>query len=108
VIKVPCWKIIRDREAEELIEKNYENTIVKKVDREELGELLLIKLVEDSVRLAEHPSVENAADLLDSLEEWLKLQGASLEELLEITRDKRAKEGRYTGYVVIWLDREKC
>ncbi len=108
MIKVPCWKIIRDREAEELIEKNYENTIVKKVDREELGELLLIKLVEDSVRLAEHPSVENAADLLDSLEEWLKLQGASLEELLEITRDKRAKEGRYTGYVVIWLDREKC
>ncbi len=108
MIRVPCWKIVRDKEAEHFLEEPSENIIVKKIDREELEKLILIKLVEDSVKLAEEPSLENAADLVGSLEEWLSLRGTSIEKLLEIARDKRDREGRYSGYIVVWIDRDSC
>jgi predicted house-cleaning noncanonical NTP pyrophosphatase (MazG superfamily) len=100
-----CWKLVRDRIAEEV--RGEPGVRVFRVSGEQLDALLRAKIVEEALELAESGSVEEAADLLEALYEWLGLRGISLRVVEDVRARKREEKGGFSGgYVVVWLDRD--
>ena len=104
---VPCWKLVRDGVAREV--EGSGNVVVLRFSGEGLERLLRVKLVEEAMEFAESGSVEEAADVLEVLLEWLRLRGLGLEDLLRVAEGKRVRRGGFSGgFVVVWLDRDSC
>jgi len=102
-----CWKLVRDGVAEEL--RGRPGVRVVRVSGELLEGLLRAKIVEEAMELAESGSLEEAADLVEALEAWLRLRGLGGGELERARVEKRARRGGFeAGWLVFWLDRDSC
>ncbi len=104
---LPCWKLVRDGVARRLSGSG--NVVLKRIEREQLRELLRVKIVEEALEFAESGSVEELADLFEAVTEWLRLAGMSLRELEALAEAKRREEGGFSeGWVAFWKDRDAC
>jgi len=102
-----CWKLVRDGVGREL--EGQGGVAVYRVSGGELEALLRAKIVEEAMELAESGSLEEVADLLEALREWLSLRGLALEDALRAADEKRRQRGGFSGgYVAVWLNREVC
>lgn len=102
-----CWKLVRDRIGEELARSG--GAYVIRVGGGELEALLRAKVVEEAMEFAESGRLEEAADLLDALLDWLSLRGEGLERVEELRRKKRAERGGFLGgYVAVWREGGPC
>ncbi|NOZ88763.1 MAG: nucleoside triphosphate pyrophosphohydrolase [Crenarchaeota archaeon] len=101
---MPCWKLVRDRIAEKL--RGQPGVHLARAGEGELEPLLRAKIVEEAMELAETGSLEEAADLLEALEAWLRLRGSSLDEARRLAAEKRRRRGGFDGgWVAVW---ENC
>ena len=95
-----CWKLIRDRLADELRARGV--PVWRIEDPEELRAALVAKLFEEAYELAKargREALEEAADLLEALLALLRLEGFGLEELLAARDAKRRERGGFdAGY----------
>ena len=103
---MPCWKLVRDRVVEEV--SGSSNVVVLRVSGSDFEALLRAKIVEEAVELARSGSVEEAADLLEVFSAWLRVRGLRLEDVARLAEAKRRSRGGFSGYVVVWLDRDEC
>lgn len=102
-----CWKLVRDRVGEELAGAG--GVRVLRVGGGELEALLRAKIVEEAMELAAGGDVEEAADLLEALYEWLRVRGVDVGVVEEARLRKRRERGGFGGgYVVVWEGREVC
>ena len=102
-----CWKLVRDRVGEELARSG--EARVLRVSGEELEALLRAKVVEEAMEFAESGRLEEAADLLDALVDWLRLRGVGLDRVEELRRRKRGERGGFLGgYVAVWSRDGPC
>ena len=97
-----CWKLVRDKIGAEL-ELEGRSRRAAPGERERL---ILAKIIEEAWELAENPSLEEAGDLLEALESWLRLRGWSLEDAARAAREKRAVKGGFNEFYVGLVD--KC
>ncbi len=102
-----CWKLVRDRIPEKISER--EDVLVVQYTGEDKEAVLLAKIVEEAAELAATSSLEEAADLLEALHEWLKTKNYGWEDLERARKKKRELLGGFEkGYVVFWLNRDRC
>ena len=102
-----CWKLVRDGVVEGLSGRR--GVRVFRVGGDVLEGLLRAKIVEEAMELAESGSLEEAADLLEALYEWLRVRGVGLEEVEKARREKRARLGGFGGgFVVVWEEGGPC
>ncbi len=80
-----------------------------RASRDVLEVLLRLKVVEEALEFAESGSVEEAADIVEALSEWLRVKGLRWSDVEEARRVKRERVGGFSGgYVVVWSDRDEC
>ena len=104
---MPCWKLVRDRVVGEV--SGSSGVFVFRVEGSDFEGLLRAKIVEEAMELAASGSVEEAADLLEALYEWLRVKGVSLEDVEALRKMKKAMRGGFSGgYVVVLVDRDEC
>ncbi len=106
-----CWKLVRDRVPLEL--KGRDNIVVRRVEGSELITALKAKIVEEALELIcatqRDRIIEEAADLLEALEEYLRIVGVDLNEVQRVKIEKKERLGGFReGLVVYWLDRDTC
>jgi len=103
-----CWKLVRDRVGEELL-RSGGGVRVLRVGGEDLERLLRAKIVEEAMELAEGGELEEAADLLEALYEWLRVRGVEPGRVEELRLAKKRERGGFgAGFVAVWLDRDVC
>ncbi len=96
-------KLVRDRIGEEM---EASGRPVRRAEPGEVEELLLDKIVEEALELKGSRDPWEAADLLEALLSWARLRGMSLEDILRLASEKRARRGGFTRYYVALLCRE--
>ncbi|KSW11746.1 hypothetical protein CF15_02720 [Pyrodictium occultum] len=102
-----CWKLVRDGVAREL--EGRSDVVLYRVSGSVLEALLRAKVVEEALEFAGSGSLEEAADLLEALREWLRVRGVGWEELEGVAGEKRRRRGGFSGgFVAIWPGRDAC
>ncbi|MEB3765769.1 MAG: nucleoside triphosphate pyrophosphohydrolase [Desulfurococcales archaeon] len=93
-----CTKLVRDK-IPEIISRG---EIKFLLDKNEIEDFLLRKIVEEANELLEARNIEEAADLYEALRTWLKLKGLSIKELEEYAEAKKEKHGGFDKFYV-WI-----
>lgn len=96
-----CRKLIRDK-----LEHHVPPERLSTAKPEELEQLLLDKILEEAQELAETGDPMEAADLLEALNEWLRLRGMTLRALQELADEKRERRGGFRKRLVLDLCNE--
>jgi len=94
-------KLVRDGLASKLVEEG------RRVCRASPGEavrLLAEKVVEEALELADNPSPEEAADVLEALAELAERAGWGWDGVLREAGRKRRERGGFSGLWVLCLD----
>ena len=87
-------KLIRDR-IPEIIEKSGKKAIVKKVEGDQLLELLNKKLFEELDEYNESGEIEELADLLEVVQAILEYKEITTDEFNKIKENKNISKGRF-------------
>jgi len=66
--------------------------------------LLRVKVVEEALEFAAGGGVEEVADLLEALFEWMRVAGVDPGVVEEVRRRKRAERGGFGGGWVVCFD----
>ena len=103
-----CWKLVRDRVGLELAASG-SGVRVWRSGLGDLEGLLRVKVVEEALEFAASGSLEEAADLVEALVEWLRVRGLGWEDLVAVRRRKKALRGGFSGgFVAVWEGVDSC
>lgn len=87
-------KLVRDR-IPEICKRQGISCETRILDEEEYRKGLLDKIVEEAQEVAENPSCEELADVMEVVESIAKTEGFSLQNVLEIKEQKRLERGGF-------------
>ncbi|MFB6292056.1 MAG: hypothetical protein ABEI58_01530 [Candidatus Nanohaloarchaea archaeon] len=93
-------KLVRDR-IPEIIRENGEEPITEQVEDQEVLPYLVDKVEEEAEEFVESQEIEELADLLEVIERFLELEGASREELERLKEKKNEERGGFEDNIIL-------
>lgn len=93
-------KLVRDR-IPEIIRDDGEEPVTEALDDAEIVPFLQQKVVEEAREFAKDGDIEELADLLEVIHRCLELEGATMDEVERMRKEKKQERGGFDRNMVL-------